>query len=77
MELNIPGIIAAYNGVRNGDRMARYNPSEADPSMDPGRCIGCGGCASICPQNIAILDCFDRIEKEIVPFSRKQILMKP
>lgn len=54
MELNIPGIIAAYNGVRNGDRMARYNPSEADPSMDPGRCIGCGGCASICPQNIAI-----------------------
>ncbi len=54
MELNIPGIIKAYNGVKNGDRMARYNPDEADPSMDPRRCVGCGSCASICPQNIEI-----------------------
>ena len=54
MELNIPGIIAAYNGVRNGDHMAKYNPDAADPSMDPRRCIGCGACASICPQGIKI-----------------------
>ena len=56
MELDIPRIIAACNGVRNGDHMARYDPDEAGPSLDPRRCIGCGACASICPQNIAIPD---------------------
>ncbi len=56
MELEIPRIIAAYNGVKNGGHMARYNPDEADPSLDPRRCAGCGACASICPQNIAIPD---------------------
>ena len=54
MELEIPRMIAAYNGVKNGDHMARYNPDTAAPSLDPRRCIGCGACASICPQNIAI-----------------------
>ncbi|MBR2262755.1 MAG: aldo/keto reductase [Firmicutes bacterium] len=54
MELEIPKIIAAYNGVKNGDHMARYDLDAADPSMDPRRCIGCGACAGICPQNIDI-----------------------
>ena len=54
MELEIPKIIAAYNGVKNGDHMARYDLDAADPSMDPRRCIGCGACAVICPQNIDI-----------------------
>ena len=53
-ELEIPGIIAAYNRVKNGDGAARYNPDEAGEQLDPRRCIGCGACASICPQNIAI-----------------------
>ena len=56
MELEIPRMIAAYNGLKNGDHMAKYNPAGAEPSLDPGRCIGCGSCASICPQNIAIPD---------------------
>jgi len=54
MELDIPRMIAAYNGLKNGDHMAGYQPDEAQPSMDPRRCIGCGSCASICPQNIQI-----------------------
>ena len=54
MELDIPRMIAAYNGLKNGDHMAGYQPDEAQPSMDPRRCIGCGSCASICPQNIRI-----------------------
>ena len=54
MELDIPKIIAAYNGMKNGDFMARYDPDTADPSMDPRRCVGCGACASICPQSIRI-----------------------
>ena len=53
-ELDIPRIIAAYNGVKNGDFIAKYDPDKADPSMDPRRCVGCGACASICPQNIGI-----------------------
>lgn len=56
MELEIPRIIAAYNGLKNGDNMARYDPDKADPSLDPRRCVGCGACASICPQNISIPD---------------------
>ena len=54
MELEIPKIIAKYNGVKNGDHMARYDLDTADPSMDPRRCIGCGACTGICPQNIDI-----------------------
>ncbi len=54
MELEIPRIIAAYNGVKNGDHMSRYDPDKADPALDPRRCIGCGACMAICPQNIKI-----------------------
>ncbi len=54
MELEIPKIISAYNGVKNGDHMARYDMDAADASMDPRRCVGCGACASICPQGIDI-----------------------
>lgn len=54
MELEIPKIIAAYNGVKNGDHMARYSLEGCDPAMDPRRCVGCGACAAICPQGIAI-----------------------
>ena len=54
MELDIPKIIAAFNGVKNGDFMSRYDPDRADSAMDPRRCVGCGACASICPQGIDI-----------------------
>ena len=54
MELDIPRIIAAYNGVKNGDFMAFYDPDRAEPALDPRRCVGCGACASICPQSIRI-----------------------
>ena len=54
MELDIPKIIAAYNGMTNGDFMSRYDPDKADPALDPRRCVGCGACASICPQSIKI-----------------------
>ncbi len=54
MELEIPKIIAAYNGVKNGDHMAWYNPAEKGTSMDPARCAGCGSCRAICPQHIDI-----------------------
>ena len=54
MELDIPKIIAAYNGVKNGDFMSRYDPDTTDSAMDPRRCVGCGSCAAICPQGIKI-----------------------
>ena len=43
----------------------------------PNECIRCGACEEACPQNIAILDCFDRIATEIEPFRRVSVLMKP
>lgn len=43
----------------------------------PNECIRCGACEEACPQNIKILECFDRIEEEIVPYRRTNILMKP
>lgn len=36
----------------------------------PSDCISCGACESVCPQNIPILECFERIEKEITPYSK-------
>ena len=42
-----------------------------------GECIGCGKCEEACPQNINILDCFERINNEILPFREPLVLMKP
>lgn len=39
-------------------------------------CIRCGACEDACPQGINILDCFDRIEQEIVPHRKPVVLMK-
>ncbi|MBR3277193.1 MAG: aldo/keto reductase [Eubacterium sp.] len=66
-QLEIPKIIAAYNGVKNGDMMASYSLEGCDPAMDPTRCIGCGACTGICPQNIAIPD----IMKEFAQMLKK------
>ena len=55
-ELEIPRIIAAFNGLKNGDFMARYDPDTEDSAMDPRRCVACGSCADICPQGIAVPD---------------------
>ena len=56
MQLEIPKILSAYNGLKNGDFMTWYDPDKAEPSMDPRRCVGCKACMAICPQNIAIPD---------------------
>ena len=53
-ELEIPKIIAAYNGVKNGDFMARYDMDAEGGAMDPRRCIGCAACSAVCPQGIDI-----------------------
>ena len=66
-ELEIPKIIAAYNGVNNGDFMARYDPDAADSALDPRRCVGCGACAAICPQGIdipAIMEAFPELLRQ-------------
>ena len=63
MELEIPKIIAAYNGLKNGDFMSRYNPDAAGEAMDPRRCVGCGACASICPQGIKIPELMEEFGK--------------
>lgn len=52
--LDIPAIIAAYNGVKNGDFMARYDMDASGGAMDARRCVGCGACAGVCPQGIDV-----------------------
>ena len=81
--VGISGAMTALNYYINfGDAYAanyqlgfvvRFNGGKKMPS----ECIRCGACEQACPQNIAILDCFDRIEKEIAPFRRPNVLMKP
>lgn len=81
--IGISGAMTALNYFINfGDPYAanyqlgfvvRFNSGKKMPS----ECIRCGECEEACPQNIKILECFDRIEEEIVPFSRKNVLMKP
>ena len=81
--IGISGAMTALNYYINfGDAYAanyqlgfvvRFNGGKKMPS----ECIRCGKCEQACPQNIKILECFDRIEKEITPFFRKNVLMKP
>lgn len=52
--------------------VVRFNAGKSMPS----ECIKCGACEEACPQNIPILECFDRIEKEIAPFSKPNVLMR-
>ena len=52
--LEIPKLITAYNGVKNGDFMAGFPLDAAESAMDPRRCVGCGACAAVCPQGIDI-----------------------
>ncbi|NHM13636.1 4Fe-4S dicluster domain-containing protein [Eggerthellaceae bacterium zg-886] len=40
-------------------------------------CIRCGACEEACPQNLPILSYFDEIERDVLPFSQKVVLMKP
>ncbi len=80
--IGIAGSMTALNYYINfGDPYAanyqlgfvvRFNGGKKLPS----ECIRCGACEDACPQNIPILECFDRIEKEIVPFVNMPLLMK-
>lgn len=42
----------------------------------PDECIRCRACEDVCPQGIQIMDCFDRIAEEIVPYRQTSVLMK-
>lgn len=81
--IGISGSLTALNYLINfGDPykanyqlgfVVRFNAGKAMPS----ECIRCGACEEACPQNIPILECFDRIAEEIVPFSKPNVLMRP
>ena len=80
--IGISGAMTALNYYINFDNpveaayqlgfVVRFNGGKKMPS----ECIQCGACEKACPQNIKILECFERIEKEIVPFAETRVLMK-
>lgn len=70
-ELEIPRIIAAYNGVKNGDFMARYDMDAEGSAMDPRRCIGCAACSAVCPQGIDIPAILAELPKEMAKPPRR------
>ena len=56
MELDIPGLMAAYNRIVSGNAdegdvfvCSRYKQSEL-----PSACVGCGQCMFTCPEGIGI-----------------------
>lgn len=61
-----------YKANQQIGSVVRFNSGKNPPSD----CIECGACEEACPQNIPILECFDRIAEEITPYQRKNVLMK-
>lgn len=61
-----------YKANQQMGTVVRFNSGKNMPS----ECISCGECEAACPQNIPILECFDRIAEEITPFSKPNVLMK-
>ena len=69
--LEIPKIIAAYNAVKNGDFMARYDMDAEGSAMDPRRCVGCAACSAVCPQGIDIPAIMTTLPKEMAKPPRR------
>ncbi|MCQ2354770.1 MAG: aldo/keto reductase [Clostridia bacterium] len=56
-ELDIPGLLADYNEYKlSTDLSDLRGILKLPPEKRPESCIGCGACASVCPQGIAIPD---------------------
>ncbi len=57
-KLNIPYLISLYNETvySGGTIVTRRGIAALDESRHPASCIGCGACAEVCPQGIAIPD---------------------
>ena len=82
--IGISGSMTALNYYINyGDAQAaryqlgfvvRFNGGRAMPT----ECIRCGACEDACPQNIKIMECFDRIDDEILTCEYSApVLMRP
>ena len=54
MGLDIPKLIAIYNEEKNGGSFLAFNLDTSKDSENPAKCIGCGACSGICPQNIDV-----------------------
>lgn len=83
MDIGISGAMTALNYFINFSDaceanyqlgfIVRFNGGKKMPS----ECIECRACMEACPQNIDIMNCFKRIEEEIVPHGRPRVLMRP
>lgn len=66
--VRIPDIFQSYNQARMFDRTEdffnRYRALRQEES-DGSRCVGCGKCESVCPQQLPIRDWLRRIDGEV------------
>ena len=66
-EVHIPDIFEAYNHAKMFDQPGRFTRAYAhmmEKAQDGSRCVQCGHCESVCPQQLPIIDWLQRIDRE-------------
>ena len=76
--IGIPSSIAGLNYAINfEDNASGFAQMRTLVKFNEGRefpteCTRCGACEAACPQNLPILDCFDRIVAELIPAAQQR-----
>lgn len=66
-DVRIPRIFGAYNESKMFDRPGQFTRAYADMAekrQDASRCVRCGHCESVCPQQLPIMDWLQRVDAE-------------
>ena len=72
--VDIPGNFQVCNNmaVYQNKRLTRRAWNNLDPAERPDRCVGCGRCETLCPQQIPIREHLARITGQIEHFLEQQ-----
>ena len=72
--VDIPGNFQVWNNmaVYQNKRLTRRAWNNLDPAERPDRCVGCGRCETLCPQQIPIREHLARITGQVEHFLEQQ-----
>ena len=73
--VHIPDIFESYNESKMFDRTQRFARSYArmkEKEMDASRCVQCGHCESVCPQQLPIIDWLQKVDGEYTELTAGQ-----